>query len=66
MMKQLPSFDNVKKAIWGGKDPRAFLHLGILYAQGIVTTQNEILAKYFLKKAPTILCFGTSSSNRRV
>lgn len=56
MMKQLPSFDSAQKAIWGGKDPRAFLHLGIFYAQGIGTTQNEILAQYFLKKALDMGC----------
>lgn len=56
MMKQLPSFDNAQKAIKGGKDPRAFLHLGILYAQGIGVTQNHILAHYFLKKALDMGC----------
>ena len=56
MMKQLPSFDNAQKAIRGGKDPRAFLHLGILYAQGIGTSQDEILAQYFIKKALDMGC----------
>jgi len=56
MMKQLPSFADAQKAIKGGKDPRAFLHLGMLYAQGIGTTQNEMLAQYFLKKALDMGC----------
>jgi len=30
MMKQLPSFADAHKAIRGGKDPRAFLHLGFV------------------------------------
>ena len=55
-MKQLPTFDNAQKAIRGGKDPRAFLHLGILYAQGIGTTQDEMLAQYFIKKALDMGC----------
>ena len=55
-MKQLPTFDNAQKAIRGGKEPRAFLHLGILYAQGIGTTQDEMLAQYFIKKALDMGC----------
>jgi len=56
MIKQLPSFTDAHKAIWGGKDPRAFLHLGMLYAQGIGTTQDEMLAQYFIKKALDMGC----------
>lgn len=56
MMKQLPSFADAQRAIRGGKDPMAFLHLGILYAQGNGTTQNEILAHYFLQKALDMGC----------
>lgn len=55
-MKQLLPFDDALKAIWGGKDPKAFLHLGILYAQGIGTIHNEILAQYFIKKAFDMGC----------
>lgn len=55
-MKQLPSFKDAQKAIKGGKDPRAFLHLGIMYVQGIGTTQNEVLAQYFIKKAIDMGC----------
>ena len=55
-MKQLLPFDDALKAIWGGKDPKAFLRLGILYSQGIGTTQNEILANYFIKKALDMGC----------
>ena len=56
MTKQLPSFDDALKALKGGKDPLAFLHLGILYAQRADRTQNEILAHYFLKKALDMGC----------
>ena len=40
-----------RKAIRGGKDPMAFLSLGKLYAQGIGTTENHVLANYFYEKA---------------
>ena len=50
-MMKLPSLAEAQKALKGGKDPRAFLHLGILYAQGIGTEQNDMLATYFIKKA---------------
>lgn len=56
MMKQLPSFADAQKAIKGGKDRRAFLHLGILYAQGLETEQDDILATYFIKKALDMGC----------
>lgn len=56
MIKNLPTYDEARKAIRGGKDPVAFLHLGILYAQGIGVTQNQILAHYFLKKALDMGC----------
>jgi len=39
-----------------GKDPMAFLHLGILYAQGVDVSRNDILANYFLKKALDMGC----------
>lgn len=55
-MKQLPSLADIQKEIKGGKDPRAFLHLGIIYAQGIGTEQDEILATYFIKKAHDMGC----------
>ena len=47
MIKQLPSYDKACKAIKGGKDPMAFLNLGILYDQGIGIEQNDTLAHYF-------------------
>ena len=56
MMKKLPSYTEALKAICGGKDPMAFLHLGILYAQGIGTEQNDILASYFVQKALDMGC----------
>jgi len=56
MITNLPTYDEARKAIRGGKDPIAFMHLGILYAQGIGVTQNHILAHYFLKKAFDMGC----------
>lgn len=56
MITNLPTYDEARKAIRGGKDPVAFMHLGILYAQGIGVTQNHILAHYFLKKALDMGC----------
>ena len=56
MTQQLPSFDNALKAIWQRKSPTDFLRLGILYAQGIGTAQDEILAQYFIKKALDMGC----------
>lgn len=56
MIMQLPSIDDAQKAIKGGKDPMAFLHLGILYAQGADTPQDEMLAHYFIKKALDMGC----------
>jgi len=56
MVHKLPIYAETQKAICGGKDPKAFLHLGILYAQGIGTEQNDILASYFIKKAIDMGC----------
>ena len=56
MVQKLPTYAEAQKAICGGKDPIAFLHLGILYAQGIGTEQNDMLASYFIKKAIDMGC----------
>ena len=56
MKIQLPSFDETQKAIRVGKAPKAFLHLGMLYGQGIGVTQDHILAHYFIKKALDMGC----------
>ena len=45
-----------RKAIRGGKDPKAFLNLGSLYAQGIGTSENHVLASYFYEKALNMGC----------
>ena len=45
-----------RKAIRGGKDPKAFLNLGSLYAQGIGTSENHTLAYYFYEKALNMGC----------
>lgn len=55
-MMKLPSLVDAQKEIKGGKDPRAFLHLGIIYGQGIGTEQNDILATYFIKKSLDMGC----------
>ena len=51
MIAKLPTYEDARKAIRGSKDPKAFLHLGILYAKGIGTARNQVLAYYYLKKA---------------
>ena len=56
MIQKLPTYAEAQKAICGAKDPMAFLHLGILYAQGIGTEQNDMLASYFIKKAIDMGC----------
>lgn len=40
-----------RKAIINATNPTAFLRLGILYAQGIGTRENHVLANYFYEKA---------------
>lgn len=56
MVQKLPTYADAQKAICGGKDPIVFLHLGILYAQGIGAEQNDMLASYFIKKAIDMGC----------
>ena len=56
MIQKLPTYAEAQKAICGGKDPIAFLHLGILYAQGIGAEQNDMLASYFINKAFDMGC----------
>ncbi|MBR0180171.1 MAG: SEL1-like repeat protein [Prevotella sp.] len=55
-MMKLPSLAEAQKALKGGKDPQSFLHLGVLYAQGIGTAQDDVLATYFIKKALDLGC----------
>ena len=47
---------DARKAIRDAKDPMAFLNLGKLYAQGIGTTENHVLANYFYEKALNMGC----------
>lgn len=56
MVQKLPTYADAQKAICGGKGSIAFLHLGILYAQGIGTEQNDTLVSYFIKKALDMGC----------
>lgn len=56
MRTKLPTYDEARKAIRDNKNPRAFLHLGILYANGIGTLPNHVLANYFYDKAAQMGC----------
>ena len=56
MIANLPTYDDARIAIRGGKDPMAFLHLGIIYANGIGITKNHVLANYFFDKAVALGC----------
>jgi hypothetical protein len=40
----------------GATDPEAFVRLGTLYAQGVGTTTNHVLANYFFHKAARMGC----------
>lgn len=55
-MKEKEIYDNARVAIRNAKDPLAFLHLGNLYAQGIGTLENHVLANYFYDKAVRMGC----------
>lgn len=55
-MKEKEIYDNARIAIRNAKDPLAFLHLGNLYAQGIGTQENHVLANYFYDKAIRMGC----------
>lgn len=41
-------------AVRGATDPKAFMRLGLLYAQGIGTKPNHVLANYFYDKAANL------------
>ena len=51
MIRKLPSYTEALKALGSGKEPLAFLRLGIIYGQGIGTEKDDILSQYFIKKA---------------
>ena len=56
MKKTLPTYDEARIAIRDGKDPMAFLQLGIIYAKGLGITENHRLANYFFEKALAMGC----------
>ena len=56
MIAHLPTYDEARLAIRDGKNPMAFLHLGMIYANGIGVRQNHVLACYFYKKALALGC----------
>ena len=49
-------FLEARIAIRSATNPLAFLRLGRLYAQGIGTTPNHVLANYFYDKAASMGC----------
>ena len=49
-------YHEARKAIRTATDPMAFVHLGQLYAQGIGTRENHVLANYFYDKALAMGC----------
>ena len=55
-MKEKEIYDDARVAIRNTEDPLAFLHLGNLYAQGIGTQENHVLANYFYDKAVRMEC----------
>ena len=56
MIKKLPSIADAQRAICRGKDPLVFLQLGMIYSQGKETTQDDMLARYFIRKALDMGC----------
>ena len=55
-MTEKERYYHARIAIRDGKDAQAYLRLGILYAQGIGTRINHVLANYFFEKAITMGC----------
>lgn len=49
-------YHEARKAIRTATNPMAFVHLGQLYAQGIGTRENHVLANYFYDKALAMGC----------
>ena len=49
-------FLEAREAVRDKTNPQAFLRLGILYARGIGTTANHVLANYFYDKAYALGC----------
>lgn len=49
-------YDAARIALKETKAPQAFLHLGTLYAKGIGTRENHVLANYFYEKALALGC----------
>lgn len=43
-------------AVRGATNPKAFVRLGNLYAKGVGTTENHVLANYFYEKASAMGC----------
>ena len=56
MPMKLPPYPVAQKAICGAANPIAFLHLGIMYAEGIGIASNQVLAHYFIQKALDMGC----------
>ncbi len=56
MIKKLPSLADAQRAVCRGKDPLAFLQLGMIYSQGKEATRDDMLARYFIRKALDMGC----------
>ena len=56
MIAKLPTYDEARRAAREGKEPTAFLHLGIIYSKGLGVTANQVLANYFYEKALSMGC----------
>lgn len=56
MNMKLPPFPVAQRAVCGTHNPMDFLHLGIMYAEGIGIASNAILAHYFIQKAIDMGC----------
>lgn len=55
-MTEKEIYDAARIAVRETKKPEAFLHLGTLYAKGIGTRANHVLANYFFDKAANMGC----------
>lgn len=55
-MTEKEMYDAARIAVRKTKDPKSFLRLGLLYAKGIGTSENHVLANYFYEKALALGC----------
>ena len=60
-MNENEIYYHVRIAVRDSKDPQAYLRLGTLYAKGIGTRENHVLANYFYEKALAMGCLKAES-----